>query len=221
MPPSSDVRQGSLGSADGPGALERDSTANLMNLFRARFVFIAALACCVSTTYADGFYVGIGGFARRYDLSPPDAAQGSSSSGYSLSGKLFAGYEFTSAWSVEGGYVGFGKPAYSYTQNGATGALSTGGRAWFVAAKSSMRLDEQFELFGKIGLARHAFEVTGSGAAASLTEDRSTTALYLGAGAQVNISKNMASTLEFEHFGTDNKPGSPLNGVSLNLQYKF
>jgi len=49
----------------------------------------------------------------------------------------------------------------------------------------------------------------------------STTALYLSAGMQYKINKNLASTLELEHFGTDNNPGSSLTGVSLNLKYNF
>jgi hypothetical protein len=192
-----------------------------MNFFRTRLVLVSALACSASVSHAEGFYLGTGSYLRHYDMSQAGATQGSSPSGYTLSGKLFAGYDFNDMWSVEGGYVNFGKPSYSYTLNGTAGQLTTSGRAWFGAVKASKHLSEQLSVFGKVGLDQHRFEVAGSGDAASLTSNKSTTALYLSAGMQYKINKNLASTLELEHFGTDNNPGSSLTGVSLNLKYNF
>ena len=192
-----------------------------MKHFRPCFVLVCALTFGASASHAEGFYVGAGTHLRHYDLSQTGASQGSSGSGSVLSGKLFGGYDFNDTWAIEGGYVDLGKPRYSYMLNGTASQLSARAHAWFGAAKVSMPLSEQFGLFGKVGLDQHRLEVAGTGAAAALTSNKSTTALYVGAGVQYKISKNLASTLELEHFGTDKKPGSALNGVSLGLKFNF
>jgi OmpA-OmpF porin, OOP family len=193
-----------------------------MSFFRAsRFVLVPALALFASVSHAQGPYVGGGLHLRRYDLSQPGAQSGDAATGHSLSGKLFAGYDFNDAWAVEGGYVDLGEQAYSYALDGTAGRLSTQGHAWFGAVKASMPLNEKFGLFGKLGLDRLRFESTGSGAASSLARKKTSTAVYLGAGVQYKVSKNLAATLELERFGAEKRPGGDLTGLSLSLKYGF
>lgn len=192
-----------------------------MKLHRSHVLLSCVLAFGASASHAEGFYAGTGIQLRHYDLTQPGTTQDGSPSGHVLSGKLFAGYDFDDTWAIEGGYVNFGKPSYSYSFNGTSGQISASSRAAFVAAKASRPLSEKFGLFAKLGLDRHCLEVTGSGVASPLARSKSTTALYLGAGMQYKINKNLASTLELEHFGRDAAPGSSLTSVSLNLKYSF
>lgn len=193
-----------------------------MPFFRAsHFVLVPVLALFASVSHGQGPYVGSGIHLRRYDLSQPGAQSGDAATGHSLSGKVFAGYDFNDTWAIEGGYVDLGEQTYSYALDGAAGRLSTRGRIGFGAVKASMPLNEKFGLFGKLGLDRHRFEVAGSGAASSLARKKSSTAVYLGLGVQYKISKKLAATLELERFGAEKRPGGDLTGLSLSLKYGF
>ena len=186
-----------------------------------RLVAYAVLTVATVSAHAEGLYLGGGAYLRHYDLGQAGATDANTPSGYTLSGKLFGGYDFNDTWAFEGGYVGFGKPAYRYSVNGTASELKAGGNAWYGAIMASVPFSDQVSFFGKLGLDRHTFDVTGSGAATALVTHKTSTALYLGTGAQYKFSKQLASTLEIEHFGTEPSPGSSLIGVSLNLKYSF
>lgn len=66
--------------------------------------------------------------------------------------KLFAGYNFNNSFAIEGGYADLGKPAVKST--GPTWSLQMTQKesAWFVAGKGTLPINEQFNLFSKLGL---------------------------------------------------------------------
>jgi hypothetical protein len=60
---------------------------------------------------------------------------------------------------VEGGYTDLGSPSYNYSIGTTTGSLKSSSDAWYAAAKGTVPLNEQFSVYGKLGLARTHFSV--------------------------------------------------------------
>lgn len=147
--------------------------------------------------------------------------------------KLFVGYDFTKNWAVEGGYADFGKPQYNYSGLGLTGDATVKNTSWFVDAKGTLPLNDQFNLFAKLGLTVNKTEIhvltnnAAFNAFAGLPANFSKTSndLHLGVGGEYSFTKNIAARFEYEGFGTFGDSGD--NGEtktsmwSVGLGYKF
>ena len=193
-----------------------------MKLHRAALWLLPLTLLATPAARAEGLYLNGALMLRHYDLSQPGSDGGSQAGdGYTLTSKLSGGWRFNDTWAVEAGYAAFGRPKHHYTRDGQPGELRAKSDAWFGAARVSTRLGENLSLFGKLGLARHRFDVQATGAAAGLAQHKSTTALYLGTGLAWQLDQHWATTVELEHFGKDTAPGKGLNTVSVGVQYNF
>ena len=193
-----------------------------MKLHRAAWWLLPFTLIAAPAARAEGLYLNGALMLRHHDLSQPGSDRGGQEGdGYILTPKLSGGWRFNDTWALELGYAGFGRPTHRYTREGQPGEIRAKGDAWFGAARASTRLGENLTLFGKLGLARHRFDVQASGAAAGLVQHQTTTALYLGTGLAWKLDQHWSTTVELEHFGQQKAPGSRLNTVSVGLQYNF
>lgn len=185
-------------------------------------IALIATASTLSIAHAEGAYVGAGVIGSRHTFDVPGANSTDSNSGNKLSGKIFGGYNLDKTWSLEGGYADFGNSSYSYTNpSGANGHLDASSHSFYGAAKGTVPLNEQFGLFGKLGVARNHASVSGTGAAASLTQTNDKTDLYAAVGGEYNLNKNVALTLEYERFGKNNDLGNKASAISAGARYNF
>ena len=119
--------------------------------------------------------------------------------------QIFAGYNFNEYFAVEGGYADFGKPSFSMFQLGDPDEATFYEKktAWFLAGKGTLPINEQFNVFGKLGVTQNRTEMdlnfTDKGDVMS-AESRRTGVLY-GVGAEYKVTKQLGLRLEYDDFG--------------------
>jgi OOP family OmpA-OmpF porin len=86
-----------------------------------------------------------------------------------------------------------------------------------------MPINEQFNVFGKLGVAHNKNDVTTSGLAAAYGGgDSSKTAVYAGIGAEYVINQKVSAVVEYEHYGkNDIDQGRRKGAVSLGAKFNF
>ncbi|WP_454775686.1 porin family protein [Janthinobacterium tructae] len=190
-----------------------------------KFVCSTLLAvAATSIVHAEGLYVGAN-VSPSSDGKIQYAAGGATSqrgaSGKALPFGVFAGYELAPAWALEGGYRASGgatsfdlAPGYQ---------LKVRASAAYLAARGTWRLDENWSLFGKAGVARSRVEFTIDGKNAPPGESANKTGLYASVGAAYQISKDVALQLEWEHAPKVKYKGldSTMNRLALGVRFGF
>ena len=133
--------------------------------------------------------------------------------------KVFGGYMFNRHFGIEGAYVDLGEASYSGFFGAATvtgGSVEVTG--FNVSALGAYPINEQFSVFGKIGLfiwEAEASDTTG-GAPFSATADG--TDLSFGVGVGYNFTRNLGVRAEWEMFKTDDADATLL---SLGVLWRF
>ena len=175
------------------------------------FALIAGFGA-VSAAQAEGPYVGVGVSTVQHNYSISGTTGGDTDK-YKTNGKLFGGFDFDKTWGVEAGYVDFRSAGRNFTVGSANGSVSGDGNSFYVAGKATAPINDQFSVFGKLGIARNKTSISASGLGLSGSGSDNKTEAYGGLGAQFNISKQVALTLEWERFGK--KPDLGVNKSSV------
>jgi OOP family OmpA-OmpF porin len=183
-------------------------TSTLPGAFGKTLLVAAALA--VSSLASAQVYLGgsVGQSMAKFDSSDfqtnnPQISENSDKTKTAY--KFFAGYGINSYFAVEGGYADLGEPSYSYAGqvSGNTAKDSLKQSAWFVAAKGTLPINEQFNLFGKLGVTYNKVKYSGyetwSNTSASTSDSRS--GVLYGIGAEYKMMKQLGIRLEYEDFG--------------------
>src|SRR5471030_597336 len=154
-------------------------------------------------------YIGAGVVGSHYDIKVPGAVSGD---------------DIDKTWAVEGGYTDFGSKGYDYT-NGATGAagsIHTDAHSLYLAGKGTLPINDQFNVFGKLGAARNHNSVDATGDAAGLNGSGSKTALYASVGGEYLLNKNVSLSLEYENYGkNDIDVGRKTGAITAGVRYNF
>ncbi|TFW20282.1 porin family protein [Massilia arenosa] len=184
----------------------------MKKLILALIAGAAALSASAQTTSPKA-YVGVGvNFADRNYASPAGATN-LDDDGYRASGKIFGGYEFDNMWGMEAGYTDFRKSNSSYTLNGTRSSVSNDGHAWYLAAKATAPVNDQFNVFGKLGVTQVKYNQ-------GLVSDDKTGA-YAALGAEYKVNQNVSFTAEYERYGKSNDFGPKPNTWTLAAKYSF
>lgn len=189
-----------------------------------------------------GWYAGLSGGQSRADSDASELDSTFRSLGFTSSStvdktdagwKLFAGYQFNPNFAVEGGYVDLGKFSFSTTVTAAPAGFTTGSLSGDVKTKNGLFLDavgiiplqNNFSLFGKLGIYSIKTELSASGPSGSLTQSSTDSDLHWGIGAGYDFNKNVAARLEWERFndvGNKDKTGEAnVDLLSVGVVYKF
>ena len=188
-------------------------------------VAILAGFAAISSAHAEGVYVGAGVASTRYKFDITDATSGAKTSIEERNtwGKVFGGYEFDKTWGIEAGYADFGNTSANYVLGARPGAIKIGGNLFYAAGKGSYALDQNFSLFGKVGLARSRADLTATGIAAG-NSSATKTGLYFGGGLTYQLSKNAGLILELERFGKNaigNSTADVVSATTASASVKF
>lgn len=189
--------------------IEEEATMN--KLIVALLASVAAMSAAQAQTTASTqprAYVGVGvATADHEDFGGLD------SDGYKASGKIFGGYEFNQTWGAEVGYTDFRKADIS----SATNSGDTKGYGYYVAAKASTALNDQFSLYGKLGVQHSQRELRTN--LVNLKDDD--TGAYGAVGLQYNINQNVALTAEYERYGKSKDFGAKPDVWTVGARYSF
>ncbi len=181
------------------------------------FVMLAA-AGTMGAAHAEGPYVGVGVTTADHATSI-GGATGVSGDGYKASGKLFGGFDLDKTWGVEAGYTDFRSSHYNYTTGTAGGTASSDGHSFYVAGKATAPLNENFSVYGKLGVAQNKATLTAS--VPTLSRSYSKTEGYGALGAQYNLNKQVALTLEYERYGKSRDFGAKADAWTVGARYSF
>jgi len=115
-------------------------------------------------------------------------------------GKLFAGYQFTSNWGIEAFYADFGEADAKGTIGASPATAEFDADGFGVAATATWDINEQFSVFGKLGLLRWDVDGKASIGAASAAGDDSGTDIMFGAGIGYSFTESLGVRVEWERF---------------------
>lgn len=184
-------------------------------MFKKQIIAAAMLAVGALSAHAGDFYAGASVGATKWRL---DSSINSAFDTSDVGGKLFAGYEFMPNFALEGGYVNLGKASAS--GNGASAEIK--GDGWFVDAVGIAPINQDFSLFGKIGVVDTKIKASGSAPGLAVTDSKTSTQVKFGFGGSYNIAKNIAVRAELERYRgeLENSKGD-VDLLSVGVSYKF
>ena len=133
--------------------------------------------------------------------------------------KIFGGYMFNRHFGVEGAYVNLGEASYS---GNFFGSPVTGGKVevtgFNVAALGSYPINEQFSVFGKIGLFLWDAEASDTTGGVPFSAKEDGTDLSFGVGLGYNFTRNLGVRLEWEMFDAADADATLL---SIGIAWRF
>ncbi len=141
--------------------------------------------------------------------------------------KAQVGYQFNENFAVEGGYIDFGKFAYSSTFTGGSGNFDYKLTGFNVAAIGILPINDAFSVFGKLGAINAKVDASSSisivGIPVSITGQATKLVPSWGLGATYNLNKQFAVRAEFEQFGKvgDEPSKGNINLASAGVVFKF
>ncbi|MBV8657497.1 MAG: outer membrane beta-barrel protein [Burkholderiales bacterium] len=166
-----------------------------------KFIAALALAAAVSTpALAEGFYAGADLGRSKLEV---DVGNGYTASTNASSYSIFAGYQFNKNFGAEIGYRDLGKKTF------ATDTLKA--NATQISLIASVPLSNEFDLFGRIGIASlEAKDNSGS--------ETKSKAVY-GVGARYAVTKEFGIRGEYDQY--DKWDGATFSVWSIGGDYRF
>jgi OOP family OmpA-OmpF porin len=171
---------------------------NMKKLIVALIAGAAAMSAAQAQNFSDTqphAYVGVG----------VSTAKNIQSDDYKLGGKIYGGYQVNQTWAAEAGYTDLG-------DHGATK-----GNGYYVAAKATMPINEQFSAYGKVGV-QHSERKYNSPA---LNLKDTDTGAYGALGVQYKLNQQVALTAEYERYGKEKDIGAKANVWTVGANYSF
>ncbi|HJV00912.1 MAG TPA: outer membrane beta-barrel protein [Burkholderiaceae bacterium] len=178
---------------------------------------IAAALAAPLAAQADNAYVGVnvGRAEQKMDVEGVGSEK-DSSTGF----KLYGGYDYSKNFGVEAGYVDFRKVEKSALGYGA----SSKPESIYLAATGTLPLNDQFSLFGKLGVAFNHTEVKAWEPGFSDSTTKNQTSPMIGIGASFALDKKISFVAEYENFGKVAKEGGDsvkADMLSVGVRFKF
>lgn len=192
-----------------------------MDIRKALAAFALALSGALAATHASAQFF-LGGSIGQSDVDDEITTgliDSGTVDGKDTAWKIFGGYMFNRHFGIEAAYINAGEVSYSGTFSGFP---VTGGKveltAFNVSVLGNLPINEQFSVFGKVGLfswEAEASDITG-GFPFSGSEDG--TDISFGVGVGYNFTPNFGVRAEYELFQTDNADASL---ISIGLVWRF
>jgi OOP family OmpA-OmpF porin len=123
--------------------------------------------------------------------------------------KLYGGYRFNPTFGVEAGFTRLGEVDLPLS-----GVIRTQrARALYVAGTATFPVNEQFALFGKLGVTHNRVK---SGIAGRITSSESATRAYAAVGASVAFTLKVSGVVEYDYYGKLNDGGVEVKATMLS-----
>jgi OOP family OmpA-OmpF porin len=175
---------------------------NMKKLIVALIAGAAAMSAAQAQNLSDNqphAYVGVAA-ATAKNIQKDD---------YRVGGKIYGGYQVNQTWGAEAGYTDFGD------QDVANG--KTKGNSYYLAAKATMPINEQFSAYGKFGVEHSERKLNTSTVHLKDTD----TGAYGALGVQYKLNQQVALTAEYERYGKEKDIGAKSNVWTVGAQYSF
>jgi OOP family OmpA-OmpF porin len=175
---------------------------NMKKLIVALIAGAAAMSAAQAQNFSDNqphAYVGVAA-ATAKNIQTDD---------YRTGGKIYGGYQVNQTWGGEAGYTDFGNKDVA---NG-----TTKGNSYYLAAKATMPINEQFSAYGKVGVQRSERKFNS----AALNLKDTDTGAYGALGVQYKLNQQVALTAEYERYGKEKDIGAKSNVWTVGAHYTF
>jgi OOP family OmpA-OmpF porin len=212
-----------------------------MNRKAITAVAIGLGAACFSSAQAagnPGWYGGVslgrsveqlGGGAVDGALANQGLTGASSLDHHGTSYNLFAGYEITPYFALEGGYVSLGKFDFSSAVAAPAADTVSGhyeARGVDAAALGILPFADKWSAFGKAGLlyAKTSLDAGSTGAVAVSDEHHWSTGPLLGAGVGYDLTRNVALRAEWDRYfrvGDASTGRGDIDQYTVGVAYRF
>jgi len=163
-------------------------------------------------------YVGVGIANVDHDYSSIGGLNVTDKDGYNANAKIFGGYEFNQNWGTEIGYTQFRSSDFSYNAAGVNGRGNSDGKAYYVAAKYQYPLNDQFAVYGKLGVERSVSRLTNVGV---YNQSQGDTGAYASVGVQYNFTPQVGVVAEYERYGKEKDFGAKPDVWTVGARYSF
>jgi opacity protein-like surface antigen len=177
-----------------------------------------------SLAHAEDAYIGVGvGSFGKGSIKYSDGGVSTERSGNERHAAIgvFAGYVLSPSWALEAGYRGIGdEQSFALAQGY---EMKTHARMGYLAARNTWQLNEDWALYGKLGVAQGRFKAGVEGKGAPPAETVTKNGLYLGLGAAYTLTKDVSLQLELEHTDKLKQQGlsTSMDRVSLGVRVGF
>lgn len=128
--------------------------------------------------------------------------------------RFAVGSHFSSNLAAEVGYSIFGDSTLISGANSATVSASS----FQIAAVGSLPLNEQFDLIGKLGLARNSVKSTNT---SGFNYTASQSSLLIGFGAQYHFNSQVSLRAQYDNYGKFENIALPMEATSFSLGVVF
>jgi OOP family OmpA-OmpF porin len=179
-------------------------------------IFVATLSFVIVSAPAfagdNGFYAGMNLGIGKPDINTPN---GTSKDSSVVAGGV-VGYKFNKYFAVESQYTGIGRVTDKVNGSAKGDAISLSGLG-------ILPLTDNFDLYGKLGLAVAKTSVSGGLASMS---DATRTAMTYGVGAQYNVNQNIGLRLGWDRYNAaidvaGNNKNNNADVISVGALYSF
>lgn len=160
-------------------------------------IVVLLSAVVAAPAVAAGMYAGVSAGSAKINISGYDST---------TSFSLLGGYTFNENIAAEVAYSNFGSKDYPLGVTAKSSAVS-------LSAVGSYPINEQFSLFGKLGLASTTFDVAG------VSESKSD--LTYGIGAQYNVNKQIGIRVGYDIYKVGSATSYDQSVTSLGGVFKF
>jgi OOP family OmpA-OmpF porin len=193
--------------------------------FKMKKIVVALLVATAAVSAAQaqtiqstpGGYIGLGA-ASANSNSSTNGLNATDNDGYKSNVKVFGGYDFNSMWGAEAGYTDFRNSGFNYNVAGVNGRGNTDGYSYYVAGKAMMPVNDQFGVYGKLGVEHSQRSLKDVGVYNASNSD---TGVYAGVGLQYNFTPKTAVVAEYERYGKEKDFGARPNVWTIGARYSF
>jgi OOP family OmpA-OmpF porin len=193
-----------------------------MDIRKALAAFALALCGALAATQASAQQFFIGGSIGQSDVDDEITTgliDSGTVDGKDTAWKIFGGYMFNRHFGIEAAYINAGEVSYSGTFSG---FAVTGGKveltAFNVAVLGNLPINEQFSVFGKVGLFSWEAEASDTTGGIPFSGSDDGTDISFGVGVGYNFTPNFGVRAEYELFQTDD---ADVSLISIGMVWKF
>lgn len=206
---------------DGHTVKQTMDTSKIMKKTLLASLIVAFAAIC-GAAHAEDYYAGVSianpGSAKLNIGANPTLENNNNP----LPVKLYGGYNINSTFAVEAGYGAFGSYKFSDIYTPGQGP-KVDSNVFYVAGKATKALDDKFDVYGKLGVARtHMGTSNLAGVADTNTNHVGLTA---GIGADYKLTNNLSAVVEYNYYGKVSAMNGNLNltqqKLEAGLKYSF
>lgn len=179
---------------------------------------LAAVVLAPCSASAEDYYAGLN-FSKGGTLTyrnPLNGKTASDDTGAVF--KLYGGFALTENYALEAGYAQGGRAHFDKAALGMATEPTFKASNLYLAARATHRFNDDWSVFGKLGVVRNRYEGAGAGSGTV-----SSTKPLLGVGMAYNVSKDVALTVEYERMGRTRKQGVNVvqNALQLGVKVGF